>query len=241
MDSIFKKNFGNSFFTLDGQHANTIILDQEAIDFILEHRSLSVLSSHQLLYPLPTHPDLTIYSIFFLRHPIDCVGSVYHFEKRQNAKTPGAIMAKQLDFKEYVLWRLQGESGGIKNFHVRRLSFGGNLEEWRNKQVITQELSRAKENLVNSGFFGIVERFDDSLLYMKDYLQRDFPKTNYSYAVQNENVHRGKNLEDRLSIIAELLGEEIYEKLLKMNEYDLEFYEFALKLFESRFNKFKQS
>ena len=90
---------------------------------ILKNPGLIAISSHvmPLMHSYPT--GIKIIPIYFLRHPLLRVRSVYEFELRQlPAITPGAIEAKNRSFGEYIAWRLDEKVGAIiRNYHSRYL------------------------------------------------------------------------------------------------------------------------
>lgn len=231
IDYILRRNFPKGFFSLDKQIPSAIIPPEDGIEFIQKNRTLQVLTSHQLLYPLPEHKNLLIYSIFFLRHPIDRIYSAYQFNRKRN-DWPKDSVEKQLSFKDYIIWRIDTNGKGFRDFHVHRLTKKINNFNLTEKERI----DAAKEILQSSDFFGIVERFDDSLTLMRDYLCQDFPKIDYAYTIQNRSS-KIDSLDERLVTIREQLGIELYEKLLAINCLDMELYDYALIIFDQRMNK----
>jgi hypothetical protein len=236
VDYIFRNNFPDQVYELEGPDPTSIVTGEAGIEFILKNPNLRVLTSHQLLYPLPKHKDLLIYSIFLLRHPIDRIGSMYHYEKKLDPSSPGSLIAGQLGFKDYVFWRLGGSGRLIQNFQVDKLSYWRDPIRFKKVPLTKKNLNIAKKRLKNNTFFGIVDKFDDTLLYMKNYLEKDFPEIDYSYIIQNQSSDI-TSLEERLSNIKEQLGTKLYERLLKLNRLDLELYNYGLKLFEARIKK----
>lgn len=243
VDAIFEKNISDGIFGLEGEHPWSVLPGEKAVDFIDRHPELRVLTSHQVIFPLQSRSDLEILPVFFLRHPIDRAGSVYSFEKRQDPQSPGAIRAKQLGPADYVAWRLSGEGGiVIKNFHVLRLSDALVGQEDPRTAVATREdLERAKRRLEESPFFGIVERFDDSIAMMSHWMEGSFPGIELTYEKKNFSPDRARTLEERVAHLQADLGEEIYARLLESNRLDLELYEHARKLFQQRAERLKQS
>ena len=90
---------------------------------ILKNPGLMAISSHvmPLMHSYPS--GIKIIPIYFLRHPLLRVSSVYEFELLQlPAITPGAIEAKNRSFREYIAWRLDEKVGAIiRNYHSRYL------------------------------------------------------------------------------------------------------------------------
>ncbi len=117
LDWSLKRQFGAGFI----DHRDDDSMRQGASflgPYIESHTELSAISSHHVRLPLPVSEEFQILPIIALRHPIDRARSVYDFERRQEADTPGAIHAKKLSFADYIRWRMQPDvSPIIRNFH----------------------------------------------------------------------------------------------------------------------------
>jgi hypothetical protein len=100
------------------------------------------------------------------------------------------------------------------------------LSSWRNGNYML--LSSAKENLVHRfPFFGIVERFEESLALFRDALgwKAEFPENE---SVANRSAKQEIHLSSR-----------IVDRILEMNALDLELYRFARLLFEERLRRLR--
>lgn len=228
MDYILQRNFKESLAFLEGGSPSAKVPCQKIINYFCEHPEIKAVSSHQALYPVPDHPNLKIYPIFFLRHPLDRVGSVYSFERRLNLYSRTVQLARG-DIKDYIRFRLDYEGMVIQNFQVSRiLNFASIESDSRNY------LEEAKQCLRSSPFFGIVERFDDSLILLKKMLEKPFPGLDYSYQKVNVSPDREKTLEERVKSLEVRLGESLFARVVQSNLWDLELYDFALRLFDQR-------
>ncbi len=147
----------------------------------------------------------------FLREPLSHVISHYQYtfdypEKFRN-------LPEQYDLLAFA----EGPYG--YNLQTRFIA-GVNDMKGREREIV----QRAKEHLVRYvEVLGLVERFDESLLLMKEPLGL---KRIY-YQTQNEGKARKKFTPS---------AEEL-EKLKEINKYDLELYEFGKQLFEAQLNK----
>lgn len=233
IDYILQNNFRYKFSRYDKQSKSkpTLIYGEELVAYILKRKWIRAISSHQLVFPLPNQHDLNMFPIFFLRHPIDRVISVYNY-----ARKIGHPVASQYDIREYLSIALQEGNGfPIKNFQVKRLS---NLLLTPGRvgpdEARETHLNEAKQRLIDSEFFGIVERFDESLSIMKVYLDKSFPNIDYGYKIQNSSQNHQISIPIRLNNLKQTIGEELYHELLTKNELDLELYSFASELFTER-------
>ena len=191
---------------------------------ILENSSLLAISSHVMPLIENTSSELKLFPIYFLRHPILRVRSVYDFELRQTpAMTPGAIEAKKKDFKEYVEWRLDEKVGAIiRNYHSRYL--GGLRRRGASSKGDYEDFIRANQTLENAIVTPVVESYDTSMVLLEEMLKVDFPKIDLSYIAQNVTPKEDISaIENDLYAIEKELGD-IYARLVSANELDLRLY-----------------
>ena len=57
--------------------------------YLQEHQSLQAISSHTICFPAPSHRDWSVFPVVFLRHPLDRILSMYHYEKQQDSRRCG--------------------------------------------------------------------------------------------------------------------------------------------------------
>ncbi|AEG59391.1 sulfotransferase family 2 domain-containing protein [Desulforamulus ruminis] len=230
IDSILEKNFGQSLAYLEGDSATDKVSGERIIRFLGEHPEIKAVSSHQAEYFLPDDLNYMIYPIFFLRHPLDRVGSVYSFVRRMNLESKETQWARK-EIRDFVTFFLSDEGGLIiKNFHVARIL---NISSMPGDAL--NYLEQAKQCLHRSPFFGIVERFNDSLLLLQKMLNQPFPGLDFSYKRQNVSIERETTLQERLQSLEERLGQDVFRQLVTGNSLDLELYDYALRLFDERF------
>lgn len=193
-------------------------------EFLAENQGLKAISSHHLcdtsgmqgVKPLP---------VYFLRHPLLRVLSVYSFERKQNSDTPGAKAAKKYDLKDYVKWRMEPEVGRtIRDYQVAYLASGGKIRNSIN--VNAKHFSAATCRFSDGSLVGLVEDFDRSVTVIESTLDQYFPGIDLSYVRQNTT--RSVDGEKRsLNYLASELGDEVFELLLENNSFDLALYRTA--------------
>lgn len=233
VDYILRRNFHDRLFGLESPVQTSSLPVEKGLEFIRNHPQLQALTSHQLAYPLPAVANLAIYPIFFLRHPIDRIGSIYRYERLTKNPSAYADKAKELSFREYLLWLLPSGAGVMNNYQMRRLSRSLPGE----KAIIgPARFELALQRLSESRYFGLVDRFDDSIRSLREYLQDDFPGLDYSYKIQLKTSEIESSAE-RIARIKAEIGDDVYAKLLEINQLDLALYEQAVKLFDERFAK----
>jgi hypothetical protein len=215
VDEVLKGNFGdrwaNAEFPTRRRQPNVHLIEE----WLVEHPQVQALSSHTALFPLPRLEALRIAPVIFVRHPLDRIHSAYEFERRQNADTPGARLAREADFAAYVRARLDKRDAQVSEFQATRFSAlptgsGGTLGE------------RALAAVDALPFVGLVEDFGQSMQRLEAVLRQTFPDFR-AFGAQ-ANVLRGQTLEERLEAIRRDLGPELHAELLAANAADLALY-----------------
>lgn len=224
-DGILEKNFGEAFC----DHREDIPMRQAGpqylIRYLVENPHIKALSSHHIWFNMPLHPNIELIPVVFLRHPIERMRSVYDFERKQNADTLGAKMAKQLNFSEYALWYMQDDKPAtIRNFHARHLAGIKTA-----KPLTKGNFRRAVEEIQKNPLVGVIDFFDRSLhIFDKVFRSKGI---NLDFSWQAKNVSRpfeNADYELRAREVVEELGE-VAQVVLENNAFDLELYKLAKK------------
>jgi len=192
-----------------------------------EQPGLQAVSSHFLCRPLPQAEDIRFEPAYFLRHPLERIGSVYTFERQQDADTPGARAAREMDFHDYVAWRMQPKvSRTIRDYQTCNIA--GKHEAERYWEVNFRTLNGAIDNLWPMRCVGVVDRYDESMVAFEQALKEPFPDLDLAYVPQNVSTDEGAgaDLEDRIEAILQQLGN-LRTRVLANNSYDMALYRFA--------------
>lgn len=250
LDWSLSRNFGDDFLDHRDNRAMRQQRAKHLASVIAKAAELKALSSHHLCYPLPQPAGVTFHPVYMLRHPIERIQSVYAFERKQDADTPGAIAAKEKDFADYVAWRMQEEvprtirdyqASYIAGFHTRKIKATAPAD-W---------LQRAMHHLEFLDCVGVVDRYDESMVVFEDYLQRYFPDIDLAYVRQNVSQQDASDqeLSTRVHSTLEKLGV-LTPQVLDKNSYDLALYRQAnqklddaiagISNFEQRLAKFQK-
>lgn len=227
LDWSLRRCFGNGFLDhRDDQEMRRGGADHLA-GLVKADPDLMALSSHHLTRELPDLPDVRFHSLFLLRHPILRVRSVYDFERRQDASTLGAQMAKQLNFRDYVAWRMRPDvPGTIRNYQTFYLARGHVAGRRPGRNLAGFQL--ALNYLRQAPLVGIVELYDESMVLFEHRLSRAFKEIDLAYVRQNvgdpdmPGQPPGRSL---AGILAEL--GELAQVLIDQNSYDLALYQAA--------------
>lgn len=228
VDKILEKNFGTETWIKwegDGQKATPEAL----AELIAVNPHVRAVSSHVADIRPPILAGVRLFPIVFLRHPLDRIASVYHFERKQDKDTLGAIQAKKLDLKGYVEWRLAHDRL-FKNFQTMRFA------AWSMDRS-GSELARAITALVELPFFGLVERFDESIGCMEAWLNPDFPEFKSQSVRSNTTRDALVSLEEKLQELREYLGAALYGRVAQENCDDLALYDAAVTAWNTRYTQ----
>lgn len=122
VDHMLKAHFGPAWVTAEFAMAGND--NTKAVqDWIADNPEAQAFSSHTMVGPLPQVEDVDIIPVIMLRNPLARIASAYRFERKQEADTWGAELAKKHDFEGYVQTRLaRAGDRQCRNFQVSRLA-----------------------------------------------------------------------------------------------------------------------
>lgn len=240
VDNVLKLSLGEERCgSIEGPEGSGVVRPQELLDYILANPKYVCVSSHQASPPLPVHPDLDIFPIVFLRHPLDRARSAYAFVNRQAKDDDRKQEPGWLDsIEDYVKWRLESGDRTITNFQVHHLSGVRALpSEQRRGWTPEDDLDAAKRFIVSLPFVGIVERFYKSMRMLQTWLEGPFPDLKFFVNHANKSRGRAATLEQRMRELKKQLGADLYARLEEENSLDLKLYDFACELFSERYKE----
>lgn len=232
VDESLSNYFGNDWVSWDPVTTKEIFELDDLVRYLRLKPNLRCVSSHQLRMPLGSTPEIEIYPLIFLRHPIDRVASLYKYERL--AGNPDSLYsrkARELGFGEFVNWALDSRVAGrpLSNYQTLILSRAQVLRgsSW-DRDVTLQDLSEASAVIHQLPVVGIVDQFEESAIALERWLDPIFS----GLMIKNvqRNVMReedGKVLRGRLQKIELELGRATFSRLVQANEYDLELYRLA--------------
>lgn len=200
LDRILQKNFGDGWVTaeFDGQGGNN---SDAVADWIVSTPDAVAYSSHTMVGPLPQVDGVRIVPIVLLRDPVERIKSAYRFERKQQADTWGAQLAKQHDLEGYVHARLaRPNDRQCRNFQTARLASmcPGDAPE-------LDRALQAMDNLRDTGVIGRVEAFDNALTQLATRLHDSYP--DFTWESTKANVSQSGGAEDMPDDLKELLEE----------------------------------
>lgn len=220
VETILRAHFGRDFLAYEhGGAAETF--PATVLTALLEGRkSLKAVSSHTICFPPPVRDGWKVYPLLFLRHPLDRILSMYHFEKNQDSDSPGARIARSGGPAAYVAERM-------RNPGERTLR---NYQAWMLAQQATASgdedgLASAAAGIVDElPVVGVVDRFDKSIELMNDWLAPVFPGLDMAPEHRNRSKLSGLGMEERLQRLREALGDELFVRVEHENRVDMALY-----------------
>ncbi len=225
IDRMLEESYGDRWLNFDKPEGGAKISPLEMEEFILGHPDAVAFSSHQVVPPLPSR-QLQVFPIIVLRHPVDRAYSAYLFEwkKQQGTSRPVGTFAGYIADKFRV-----PRQNAIEDFQAYHLA----NRNYRSRAVslsLAEEdiLRNARRLLAEIGYFGIVDRYAESLRWFKKVLGPHFPELKFKE--HRENVLQDTNLPiaEKVERIYDLLDDRSYTALVMRNQLDLRLYEYAL-------------
>jgi len=205
---------GKRFCTYDLAAPHEILSSADITRYVQSRPETEAVSSHQATFPAPKIPGRQVLTSILVRDPIARIRSIYAFERQQKVSTPGALKAKELDFRGYVEWRLRTAPAMLCNFQVHFCSRTKGIHN--EKSLNETDLRKAIANLDQIEIVGIVERYGEWLTLAQSILGKAFPGILLSASRQNVTNTERKNtaaaiLEDLVKDLDQTLAEDILE------------------------------
>jgi len=199
----------------------TQIMSMEAvIKFLKENTEISVFSSQNIRFPIPSDPSFNFIPIVFIRHPIDRAFSVYNFIRRNPETQPASKEARSMDLSEFIQWNLDKRSRMLDDCQLTVLS-DNNLKN--DDERFLSALKRIKQCPI----LGVVDRFDESMVLAEEHLKTYFVGLDLAYLKQNVTLNREDNIQQRLESGRAQIGDKLMHLLIERNNYDLKLYNAA--------------
>ncbi len=223
VDACLERSFGGQFVTFDSAVAWHTYSANDVAARIREEPSAQAFSSHQVALLPPAIDGIEVDRLIFLRHPIDRVRSVYSFERRQKADSPGARMASQTDLAGYVRWRLEtADPTVVSGFQTARLSAVRVTPPGASASPRGTGPQAALAALKELELIGVVERLDESLCLLELELKQHWPTLDLAYISANVDPQRANDLEQRIASVRASLPSDLWNNLEERNRADLE-------------------
>jgi hypothetical protein len=212
LDHALRQHLGDRFMAYERDRR---IEGAELLELLADHPGVVAVSSHNAWLPPPVTEGMWAIPLVFVRHPLDRARSIYEFERTQPTDRPEARMARRLDLRGYLEWRLDrldGTDRTLRDFQAMRLAPAGSGDT---------ELERALDAIDHLPFVGSVERFRESLRRLEGLVGPHLPGFRLSPIRLNQTAGRSRSLEVRLARLRAGIGPRTYERLEQANGTDL--------------------
>lgn len=222
-----EKSFDGRFRRYDCERPGDVLSQKNITRYVKSASKIEVISSHQATLPPPKIAGREVISSILIRDPIARIRSIYAFERRQQINTPGAIKAKELDFKGYVEWRLATSPATLCNFQVHFCSRSKGVDS--NSLDSAAKLRKAINNLDQVDIVGTVARYNEWLALVQVVLSEKFPGISLAVTRQNATELNRETVTEAniLDNLVREVGHTLADHLLQANELDMSLHQIA--------------
>lgn len=227
LDTALKSHFTQKKWATNEFPGNKYVNAKQLTTWIENTPEVVCFSSHTAFLPAPQPKDTLVLPVIYVRHPIDRIMSAYSFENKQVGESFGAVLARNTTLAGYIETRLSiPHDAQCRNFQ-------SNLFAKMYPENEGDELSRSKKALETLPFCGIVETYSDSLNRLTKWLNTEgFTDIELKLSAQNVSRNASLSIDEKLNKLKQDIGQELYERLLKVNADDLAFYEHACQIWK---------
>ena len=218
LDHLLAKNFPTQW--VSREFAGPVHLRRKDVARWIQNETDAIAFSSHTATPLQVGlANIEIFPISFVRHPIDRIASAYTFERKQGLNTFGPTLARNVSLAGYIDVHLSlGHDGQCRNFLLQHFSSFSD--------VVGQDSETRAVNVVDQlPFIGLVQEYAASVEKLASWLKPHFPE--FHPIIFEENVTRGVSvpLDERLSLISQEIGPDLYQKVTDANKADFMLYE----------------
>jgi len=218
IEYILEREFSGRFATLHGHGSEAVLDAGDVLEFLRRHPGIAAVSSHHLRYPKPLSRRMVFFDCCFLRNPLDRLLSSYGHFRRSNLDDAFSRWARSYSPREFVNRLINEAPHLVRDVQVTQLASAGAFT----RPAGEQDLERAAAVIRDMAIPGLVEMFDQSLVAAEYFLRPAFPTLRLEYVSQNVGRAPHHVAVRSREFWEDLWGKDLYERLLRMNEMDLE-------------------
>lgn len=218
LESILEREFADRFATLHGHGTDAVLDSEDLLEFLQQHPGVSAISSHHLRYPKPYSRRMVFFDCCFLRNPLSRLHSCYNHFRRSNSDDLYSRWARSYTPREFLTRLIDEAPQQVSEVQVTQLASAGVFV----RPADERDLERATAAMRDMAFPGVVEMFDESLVVAEHYLRPAFPALRLEYVRQNVSRPGGRPPAESREHWESLWGKDLYQRLLRMNELDIE-------------------
>jgi hypothetical protein len=218
IEYILHRAFPGRTATLHGRDPDAVLDAADLMKFLNQYPGVAAVSSHHLRYPKPVTRRTVFFDCCFLRDPLARLYSSYNHFRRCGSESAYSRWARTYSAREFAKRLIDEAPHLASEVQVTQLANAGAFT----RPASEDDLERASAVLREMAFPGLVEMFDESLVVAEHFLRPAFPRLRMEYIAQNRSQAGARApLEGRDSGEA-LWGGDLYGRLLRMNEMDME-------------------
>ena len=212
IETILEREFGDGFATLHGPDADATLTGSDLAEFLQAYPNIAAVSSHHLRYPKPNIPHVVLFDCCFVRHPLARLHSYYTYLSRTEALRESA--------REFIERLMDAAPHQVSDVQVHQLANGGAFT----RPARGTDLDKATQIVRHMAIPGLVSMFDESLVGAEYFLRPAFPTIRLEYVPQNVTKLTRALPGERLDYLIDLWGAHLYEKLVRLNQMDMELF-----------------
>ncbi len=219
IEDILDRNFGERFARVETAERSGRYTNAALLQFLESHPEVAAVSSHQIRHPLPEVRGYLFFDVCFLRDPIDRIRSMYdYFREKPAPGDPLSDLAARCGLGEFVTCLVERFRDEVTNVQVALLAHGG-VDEHPPDQ---RDFAVALERVLDTAFLGVVDRFEQSLIAGRQFLDPVFPALDCSYTPVNVSGGMKGSVAARRRKLREACGRSVYRELVRLNALDCE-------------------
>lgn len=224
-EGALEQVFGSGLRRYDTPRHDGFLAPRDIAQYVKVNPEAKVIITHQAAPPAPRINGRQPIASILIRDPMARIRSIYAFERTQPLNDPGPVKARELDFRDYVQWRLRVSPRMFCNFQVH---FCSRKRAKGDPSIGRAELDQAIAALDRTQIVGTVERYDEWLALSQSVLADSFGPITLRSARENQ-TSKGRVYSEAkiLEQLVDELGPKLAKLLLERNELDMSLHQVA--------------
>jgi hypothetical protein len=218
IEYILKRAFPGRFATVHGSDPDATLDASDLVEFLRQNTGIAAVSSHHLRYPKPLSGQTVFFDCCFLRDPLARLYSTYNHFRRSDSDSLWARWARSYNPRQFAMRLIDEAPHQVSEVQVTQLANAGAFT----RPADERDLERATAVIREMAVPGLVEMFDESLVAAEYFLRPAFSALRLEYTPQNVSQAAPPAPAESREYWEGLWGKELYERLLRMNEMDME-------------------
>jgi hypothetical protein len=218
IEHVLEREFSARLATLHGPDSDSVLDGDDLLEFLEKNPEIAAVSSHHLRYPKPRCRRIVFFDCCFLRDPIERLYSSYSHFRRSLAGDLYSRWARSCNPRDFAARMIEAAPHQISNVQVNQLVNAGAFTRPATERDFDQAIAIVKDMAIP----GLVEMFEESLVAAEYFLGPAFPNLRLEYSPQNVSASPRAMQIRSANEWRGIWGSDLYERLLRMNAFDLE-------------------